>query len=78
MAVQPGLCKTWSKTPKTGFLATQLKCYHISLKGTQFKFPYAVPASSVVLCDGRTKDPPTPSIVQIIFFARPLRSVRVF
>ena len=22
--VQPGLCQTWSETPKTGFLATQL------------------------------------------------------
>ena len=24
MAVQPGLCRTWSKTPKTGFLTTRL------------------------------------------------------
>ena len=24
MAVQPGLCWTWSETPKTGFLATRL------------------------------------------------------
>ena len=23
MAVQPGLCQTWSETPKTGFLLTQ-------------------------------------------------------
>ena len=23
-AVQPGLCRTWSKTPKTGFLRTRL------------------------------------------------------
>ena len=24
--VQPGLCRTWSETPKTGFLASRLKC----------------------------------------------------
>ena len=23
--VQPGLCRTWSETPKTGFLTTRLK-----------------------------------------------------
>ena len=27
MAVQPGLCRTWSETPKTGFLRTRLNCY---------------------------------------------------
>ena len=25
VAVQPGLCQTWSETPKTGFLTTRLK-----------------------------------------------------
>ena len=25
VAVQPGLCGTWSETPKTGFLTTRLK-----------------------------------------------------
>ena len=25
VAVQPGLCRTWSETPKTGFLTTMLK-----------------------------------------------------
>ena len=27
MAAQPGLCRTWSKTPKTGFLTTRLRCH---------------------------------------------------
>ena len=26
VTVQPGLCQTWSETPKTGFLITRLKC----------------------------------------------------
>ena len=26
MAVQAGLCRTWSETPKTGFLTTRLIC----------------------------------------------------
>ena len=26
VAVQPGLCRTWSVTPKTGFLMTLLYC----------------------------------------------------
>ena len=26
MGVQPGLCRTWSETPKTGFLRTRLIC----------------------------------------------------
>ena len=25
VVVQPGLCRTWSDTPKTGFLTTRLK-----------------------------------------------------
>ena len=27
MAVQPGLCRTWSETPKTGFLRMRLDCF---------------------------------------------------
>ena len=27
VAVQPGLCRTWSETPKTGFLTRRLKLY---------------------------------------------------
>ena len=34
MAVQPGLCPTWSETPKTGFLRTRLK-YQFALSGVQ-------------------------------------------
>ena len=26
VVVQPGLCQTWSETPKTGFLTTRLIC----------------------------------------------------
>ena len=28
VVVQPGLCRTWSETPKTGFLTTRLKLFH--------------------------------------------------
>ena len=28
VAVQPGLCGTWSETPKTGFLTTRLNLYN--------------------------------------------------
>ena len=30
VVVQPGLCGTWSETPKTGFLRTRLISYYIS------------------------------------------------
>ena len=30
VAVQPGLCRTWSETPKTGFLTTRLNYKYIS------------------------------------------------
>ena len=33
MAVQPGLCQTWSQTPKTGFLTTRLKCMGLENQG---------------------------------------------
>ena len=29
--VQPGLCSTWSETPKTGFLTTRLNCLYFCL-----------------------------------------------
>ena len=32
VAVQPGLCGTWSETPKTGFLTTRLKCLRAEIK----------------------------------------------
>ena len=31
VAVQPGLCRTWSETPKTGFLTSRLILYAFSL-----------------------------------------------
>ena len=31
VAVQPGLCGTWSETPKTGFLRTRLKWLYLSM-----------------------------------------------
>ena len=33
VVVQPGLCRTWSETPKTGFLTTRLKCSLCCLAG---------------------------------------------
>ena len=32
VAVQPGLCRTWSETPKTGFLITRLVSYYLYSK----------------------------------------------
>ena len=32
VAVQPGLCRTWSETPKTGFLRTRLNYGQFSIK----------------------------------------------
>ena len=31
MTVRPGLCRTWSETPKTGFLTTRLILYQVVL-----------------------------------------------
>ena len=31
MAVQPGLCGTWSETPKTGFLTTRIPASHLGV-----------------------------------------------
>ena len=32
VAVQPGLCRTWSETPKTGFLRTRLIYLHLKIQ----------------------------------------------
>ena len=40
MIAQPGLCRTWSETPKTGFLTTRLK-YELQT-GVLDKLLYAV------------------------------------
>ena len=37
VAVQPGLCRTWSETPKTGFLITRLIYINVSFS-TYLKF----------------------------------------
>ena len=37
MAVQPGLCRTWSENPKTGFLTTRLIC-SVQVKPKVIKF----------------------------------------
>ena len=36
MAVQPGLCRTWSETPKTGFLSTRLNYYDALVASLSF------------------------------------------
>ena len=38
VAVQPGLCRTWSETPKTGFLRTRLILFVLLLKTNLFSF----------------------------------------
>ena len=38
VAVQPGLCRTWSETPKTGFLTTRLKCSSRKNVGERSRF----------------------------------------
>ena len=47
MAVQPGLCQTWSETLKTGFLRMRLNIQDFS--DFFFIFPYAVVLSFCVL-----------------------------
>ena len=38
-----------------------------ALKGSQFKFLFAITAAGVVPCGGPKMSPRTPSIVQVIF-----------
>ena len=38
VAVQPGLCRTWSETPKTGFLTTRFICNQVLPMATTFIF----------------------------------------
>ena len=45
MAVQPGLCVTWSKTPKTGFLTTRLIWYSYILCSVEYTCTLHVVAS---------------------------------
>ena len=39
VAVQPGLCQTWSETPKTGFLTTRLIYATLNITKTQVELP---------------------------------------
>ena len=54
MAVQPGLCRTWSKTPKTGFLTTRLivclKMLEIRNRPGRLEAPLIALATSVRPC----------------------------
>ena len=34
VVVQPGLCRTWSETPKTGFLTTRLNYVYVEIRCT--------------------------------------------
>ena len=47
-------------------------------KGSNLYILFAITAAGVVPCGGRKKSPSTSSIVQIIFYFGPLRSVKIF
>ena len=50
----------------------------IASKGSNLYIFFAVTAAGVVPCGGPKKSPRTSSIVQIIFYLGPLRSVNIF
>ena len=56
VAVQPGLCRTWSETPKTGFLATRLKsindnqCFSVYINQLYVRKPGILNLSSPIFC----------------------------
>ena len=45
VAIQPGLCRTWSEYPKTGFLTTRLNygCFPLWFRGRDCGADYIVP-----------------------------------
>ena len=47
-------------------------------KGSNLYILFSITAAGVVPCGGRKKSPRTSSIVQIIFYFGPLRSVQIF
>ena len=47
-------------------------------KGSNLYILFAITAAGVVPCGGPKKSPRTSSIVQIIFYLGPLRSVKIF
>ena len=91
MTAQPGLCRTWSKTPKTGFLTTR----HISDTETVGSIACAdmlfrtnliamvgggtaprFDEKAVVIWDDSQGDP-NKSVVMDITFAQPVTAVRL-
>ena len=50
----------------------------IASKGSNLYILFAITAAGVVPCGGRKKSPRTSSIVHIIFYLGPLRSVKIF
>ena len=62
----------------------QYSPYYLSLntfnasKGSNLYILFAITAAGVVPCGGPKKSPRTSSIVQIIFFFGPLRSIKLF
>ena len=49
VAVQPGLCRTWSKIPKTGFLTTRLICPLCSCEKNEQNTPSHVAFRTILI-----------------------------
>ena len=51
---------------------------HSAAKGSNLSILFVITAAGIVPCGGPKKTPRTSSIVQIIFYLGPLRSVKIF